>query len=150
MQGQGMENVGDRTLYWYSLWRGTEGTGVRLVSWERDRLGYLQPVRGGGGRVLSCPFEVVSDEADVFLNVSGLGEYCTLRASLVDEGFRPLPGYSGAGAVRVSENGLKVRLRWPTDQRLDNDLVRMRLDIQFEGIRAEDARLHTAYVENQR
>ena len=28
MQGQGMENVGERTLYWYSLWRGTDGITV--------------------------------------------------------------------------------------------------------------------------
>ncbi|MCI0633283.1 MAG: hypothetical protein L0206_05110, partial [Actinobacteria bacterium] len=38
-QGQGWENVGDHTLYWYSVW--SQGR-VRLATWERDRLGYFE------------------------------------------------------------------------------------------------------------
>jgi len=83
MQGQGMENVGDRTLYWYSLWRGTEGSGVRLISWERDRLGMLKPfrpwLRGSGGlplemHTISCPIRVFEGgKARIYVNASGLG-----------------------------------------------------------------------------
>ena len=42
MQGQGWENVGDHTLYWYNVW--TQGR-VRLATWARDRLGYFEIVR---------------------------------------------------------------------------------------------------------
>ncbi len=37
-QGQGWMNMGDHTLYWYSVW--SQGR-VRLATWERDRLGYF-------------------------------------------------------------------------------------------------------------
>src|SRR2546425_11429809 len=63
MQGQGMENVGDRTLYWYSLWRGTPGSGVRMVSWERDRLGYLQAFHPGNPRAITAPIQVTEGNA---------------------------------------------------------------------------------------
>jgi hypothetical protein len=38
-QGQGWENVGDQTLYWYSVW--SQGR-IRLATWLRDRLGYFE------------------------------------------------------------------------------------------------------------
>jgi hypothetical protein len=38
-QGQGWANVGDQTLYWYSVW--SQGR-VRLATWLRDRLGYFE------------------------------------------------------------------------------------------------------------
>ena len=41
-QGQGFANVGDKSLFWYSAW-GMPIDGVRVATWERDRLGFLQP-----------------------------------------------------------------------------------------------------------
>ncbi len=38
-QGQGWENVGDQTLYWYSVW--SQGR-IRLATWLRDRFGYFE------------------------------------------------------------------------------------------------------------
>jgi hypothetical protein len=38
-QGQGWANLGDQTLYWYSVW--SQGR-VRLATWLRDRLGYFE------------------------------------------------------------------------------------------------------------
>ena len=37
--GAGLENVGDQTLYWYSVW--SQGR-IRLATWLRDRLGYFE------------------------------------------------------------------------------------------------------------
>ena len=79
MQGQGMENLGDQTLYWYSLWRGPSGSGVRMVSWERDRLGMLKPFDPREARVISCPIQVTTGEANVYVNASGLNDYSRLR-----------------------------------------------------------------------
>ena len=146
MQGQGMENLGDQTLYWYSLWRGPSGSGVRMVSWERDRLGMLKPFDPREARVISCPIQVTTGEANVYVNASGLNEHSRLRVGLMDEGFRLIPGYSGTDAAVVSEDGLRSPVRWKADRSLRPSLGRVRLDVQFEGIRPEDCRLHAIYV----
>ena len=42
VQGQGFENVGEETLFWYAPWPEQLSNGVRVASWQRDRLGYFQ------------------------------------------------------------------------------------------------------------
>ena len=111
MQGQGMENVGDLTLYWYALWR-HDGQ-VRLATWERDRFGYVTPHDPREeARLISCPVCADNGETQVFLNVSGLGEYATVRVELLDLEVKPLAGYSGADAALVRESGLRVPVQW--------------------------------------
>jgi hypothetical protein len=159
VQGQGMINHGDRTLYWYSAWRSVEGAGVFLVSWPRDRFGCLsafRPFNNGPGcldnganpphRVITCPIQIVNDEANVYVNVDGLGEHTHLRINLVDEGFRPLNGCAGADTAIINENGLRVSVKWKKTPALTKNLGRVRLDIEFAGIRPEDARLFAVYV----
>lgn len=141
MQGQGMENVGDETYYWYSLWKGTCGTGVRMVKWTRDRLGSLIPFAPKGARVLTCPIDI-EGSARLYVNASGLGEYSSLQISVLDEGFRPVPGYA---PVTIHEDGLRAPVQWP-----DHDVIaegRFRIEVQFSGIRPEDCRLHALYLE---
>ena len=60
IQGQGFENVGDETLFWYAPWPEEASDGVRVTSWPRDRLGYFSPYEGGiwvyaGGTRTSSP-----------------------------------------------------------------------------------------------
>jgi hypothetical protein len=145
MQGQGMENAGDRTLYWYSIWRGTPGSGVRLVSWERDRLGYIKPFDKHNPRVISSLLRVVEGQSGAYLNASGLGEYSRIRVGLMDEGFQPIAGYGVDDALPLVADGLRIPLRWKAHDRLPGDKA-MRLDVRFEGVRPEDCRLHAAYV----
>lgn len=140
MQGQGMENVGDSTLYWYSLWKGTGGTGVRMVTWERDRLGYLQPFKPEAARAITCPL-TIEGSAKVYVNASGLGQHSHLHVEVLDEGFRPLEGYAGA---RVDADSLRAPLVWEGGDSLSDRTVR--LDVQFGGVRPEDARLHALYI----
>ncbi|MDI7275385.1 MAG: hypothetical protein QME94_05365 [Anaerolineae bacterium] len=156
MQGQGMENIGDRTLYWYSLWRGTDGSGVRMVSWERDRLGMLKPYRPGRRegapsqvkmQAVSCPIQVLpGGAARVHLNASGLGRHSQLRISVLDHGFRPIPGYSGDEGVVIAEDGLRLPVCWPRGDVLLPSQGVVRLQVSFEGVRAEDGCLHAVYV----
>lgn len=160
VQGQGMENVGDETLYWYSLWRGNYGSGVRLVTWARDRLGGLQPFRPRDHRLdsenappppmqaetISTPLDVLGAESGAFVNASGLGQYSRLRVDVLDEGFHPVPGFSGEGAAVVGADGFRVPLKWPGGAKLPASLGALRLRVHFEGVRAEDARLHAVYV----
>lgn len=77
--------MGDQTLYWYAPWRGTEGSGVRMVSWPRDRLGMLRPFLPKAPRAITCPIQIVGGTAKVFLNASGLGQYSHFRVGLLTE-----------------------------------------------------------------
>lgn len=147
MQGQGMENVGDRTLYWYSLWRGTGGSGVRVISWGRDRLGYVKPFRTDSPMIISCPARVEGGPMRAFANVSGVGEHSRLRIGLVDEGFRAIPGYSVEDAEPIHADTLKQPLRWRGGDAVSPALKTVRFDVRFEGVRVEDGRLHAVYLE---
>ncbi|PYV16722.1 MAG: hypothetical protein DMG07_07215, partial [Acidobacteria bacterium] len=71
MQGQGMENVGDKTLYWYGTWRAVDRGGVRMCSWDRDRLGMLKPFRPDEPQAISCPITVAQGRARIYVNASG-------------------------------------------------------------------------------
>jgi hypothetical protein len=146
IQGQAFANRDDRTLYWYSAWRGAESAGVLMVSWERDRLGALRPFQPDDARAISCPIEITAGEAPVAVNVSGLGEHTTLRIGLLDEGFRPVPAFSGNDAAVLAESGLRQSIRWPNTAGIPAALGRVRLDIRFEGVRPEDAALHAVYI----
>lgn len=140
MQGQGMHNVDDKTYYWYSLWRGTGGTGIRLATWERDRLGTLKPFHPEDARAITCPLKI-DGKAHIYVNVSGLGDYSQLQINLLDEGFRPIIGYPSAW---ISENGVFVLIQWGTTNHIEDKTIR--LDIQFVGVRPEDCKLHAIYV----
>ena len=153
MQGQGMLNRGDRTLFWYELWAASD---VRLATWERDRLGYLQVFRERQlvelpePHVLSCPLRPTGD-TQVALNVAGLGEYTEVAVELVAEDLTPLPGFSGQAAAVVRENGLDVRVRWGKGELVPAavggaDAGGYRVQVTFRGVRAEDARLYSIYV----
>ena len=146
MQGQGMENFGDQTLYWYSLWRGTGGSGIRLVTWPRDRLGMLKPFSPSTPQTISCPIQMLEGQGKVYVNASGLGEYSQLRIGLMDEGFRPVAGYSGEDAAIIAEDGLRTPVWWKDGDSLLPSHGLVRLGIHFAGIRPEDCRLHAIYI----
>ncbi|MSU64651.1 MAG: hypothetical protein EXS38_00775 [Opitutus sp.] len=147
IQGQGFVNEGNRTLFWYAAWRGRDDAGIRMVSWERDRLGYVRPFREKGGQVISTRFALRGPApAALRLNVAGLGPNARVRVSLVDGGFRPVPGYSGVAAATVTENGLEVPVTWAAKQDLPAHAGDLRMQIEFLGTRPEDVRLYSAYL----
>jgi len=145
-QGQGMENVGDKTYFWYGTWRAVDRGGVRLCTWERDRLGMLKPFSPREARTVSCPIRVVDGKARVYVNASGLGEHSRLTVGLLDEGFRPVPGFSGADAAVLTTSGFREPVTWKGGGAVLPSQRTVRLDIRFEGVRPEDAHLHAAYV----
>ncbi|MDB6169288.1 MAG: hypothetical protein JWM88_2152 [Verrucomicrobia bacterium] len=146
MQGQGMENVGDETLYWYSLWRGNTGSGVRLVTWPRDRIGAIAPFKPTQAQAITCPVQVTGGDVRAFLNVGGLGEYTSIRVSLLDEGFHPVPGYSGNEGAVVTANGFRTPVPWKNGAALPISARPFHLQIEFVGVRPEDARLYALYL----
>jgi hypothetical protein len=145
MQGHGMENVGDRTLYWYSTWRALDSTGVRVTTWERDRLGIIRPFMSGA-RAISCPIQVVEGEANVYVNAGGLGPHSELRVGLLDEGFRDVPGFRVEESEPIRQASLRAPVRWRHGRALSSALGRVRLDIHFERTRPEDIALYAAYL----
>ena len=156
MQGQGMLNRGERTMFWYEVWASSD---VRLATWERDRLGYLQVfkekqlVELPEPHVLSCVLRPTGD-AEVSLNVAGLGEHTEVSVELLGEDFRPLPGFSGDEAAVVATDGLDVAVRWGKGAAVPaavgdgsgGSAGGYRVQVTFRGVRAEDARLYSIYV----
>ena len=138
---------------------------VRLASWERDRIGYFEAMRGEGGHSVTCP---LAGATEFSANVGGLGPYTELRFELLDEGFHPLPGFSGAdaavltgleGAGEGEEDlvpgqesrreaapaaGLSEPIRWRRPVLADAGALR--LQVTFAGIRPEDGRLYALYA----
>ena len=147
MQGQGFANVGNDTLFWYSVWIVPEG-GVRFARWDRDRLGYLQPFVGPKDtpHLISAAVPTDGKGVAISLNVAGLNELSKVKVSVLDEQFHQLPGYSGADCTAPEKAGLRQRVQWGTKDRVTaNGPIRVRVD--FGGLRPEDLKLYAVYVE---
>ncbi len=164
LQRNAFANIGDRTVYWYSLgrtgnpvWSNQQPTGVRVATWVRDRLGSFSPCRPNHGlcgeydpHCISCPIEATSPGTELFINADGLGQYSQLQVELLDLRFRPIPGYSGDDCVPLSESGLRQPVRWRNQSSLARFDHPIRVRINWRGIRPEDAQLYAVYVEEHK
>ena len=153
MQGQGFENVGDETLFWYAPWPEVRSDGVRVASWHRDRLGYFQAFLKGESRpdrgyhCVSAPVDLEGRAARVLVNVDGISEYSHVSVEVLDEQFNPLVGYTKDVFIGPRASGLRQPVQWR-----DRDLIepvdgRVRIRASIEGIRPEDVRLYAIYLE---
>ena len=150
MQGQGFANVGKETLFWNSIWV-IPSAGVRVARWERDRLGYLSPFVGPKQtpHVISCPLSTGGGPATISLNVSGIGENSSIKVTVLDEQFRPIPGYEAGQCTGPSRPGLREVVSWGDKKTITaNKPIRLRVD--FGGIRPEDVRLYAAYLSTEK
>ena len=154
MQRNAWAHIGDRTVYWYSVWREFphRPTGVRVATWVRDRFGYFAASRPNTGfgsaydpHCISCPF-TIDEGARVFVNAAGLGEHSQLEVELLDLQFRRIPGYSGADAVTLTESGIRLPLKWAGGENLGKLDHPVRVRVNWKGVRPEDARLFAVYV----
>jgi len=159
-QGQGMYNVGDRTVTWYGIW-GFRNQAIRVASWTRDRLGYFQPKTDPleGQRwvdedrpdvvlpnFISCPMELKHAGARVFVNADRLSDNNYLRVELLDKGFNRIKGFSGEDCVLVRESGLRQAIRWKGQDQLPAFDTPVRVRVNYEGLRLEDSRVYAVYV----
>ena len=147
MQGQGYENVGDKTLFWYSAWREGE---VRLATWERDRLGYVSVDERRAlqePHLWTSPFQVQGDVALVSLNVDGISPNNHVSVAVTSERFEPIRGLAADDCVPVG-NGLRSAVRWKERDGIAAREQPVRLKIGFGGLRAKDVKLYAAYVES--
>ncbi len=154
----GYANIGERTLHFYSTWEYPMRGMVRIATWPIDRLGFFsavsKPVFQGEGyrdvavepHVISCPLRPDKADACIWLNVDRLGEYCQLRVELLDLGFNPIPGYSGGDCMAVAKSGFRQRVAWKQGETIGHFDHPVRLRVNWEGIRPEDAQLYAAYI----
>jgi hypothetical protein len=151
-QGQGFENIGDRTIAYYGIWPENDRnspTGVRIATWPRDRLGYFQPAPDTeGAQCVSSPLTNLRPGARVSLNATHLAPESQLTVELLDEQFRPLPGYTAADFVALTnKSGLRLPVAWRGKEKLDAIDRPVRVRVNWTGANADAARLFAIYVE---
>jgi hypothetical protein len=152
IQGQGFENIGDETLFWYAPWPEGDADGVRLATWPRDRLGYVHPYLGLDEKphLLTAPIDLAGAPARVWCNVAGLSEHARLRVSVLDERFRPVVGLTADACTGPATSGFRQAVTWQSIDTLQPDLSPVRLRVDFAGVRPEDVKLYALYVEAKR
>ena len=149
IQGQGFENIGGETLFWYAPWPEHDSDGIRVANWVEDRLGYFQCFLRSeeDPHFISAPLDLEGRPARIYLNVDGISEYSQLSVEILDEEFRKIHGYSRKECITFQKSGLRQPVRWKTRDIIEtNNPVRVR--VNFEGIRAEDVKIYAVYLEH--
>lgn len=157
MQGQGFENVGDKTYFYYGAadprtWTAGDKPipargGLGLATLPRDRLGDLR-VRDygeGASEFITTPL-TAKDGQRIFLNADGLGADATLKLELMTRDERLLPGYSGPDAAVVRTSGFQVPVTWRGQERLYGLPSGFRIKATFEGGKKEAIRFSALYL----
>ena len=152
-QGQAFHNIGDRTFVYYGIWTENDRnspTGVRVATWPRDRLGYFAPApEAKEVHCISSPFASLRDGARVYVNATGLSDSGQLTVELLDEQFRPLPGYAAADFVPFeAKSGLRLPVVWRGAKALEKASKPVRIRVNWTGSDPEKTRLFAVYIEN--
>jgi hypothetical protein len=149
MQGQGCENIGDETVFWFGLWPESDSDGVRIATWGKDRIGHLEPFVHPGQDcfIITDEIHTSGKPTRVSLNVSGICEYSKISVSVLDEDYNALPGYSAVECSELTEGGFKLPVIWQNKITVNSGRP-IRLKIDFGGIRPEDIKLYAIYLEN--
>ena len=149
--GNGILNVGGETRIYFGRWRNadfrrgenvpTDYYGeVALATLPRDRWGALGLFAGTTeGSVISTPVTLpslaASGGADLALSLNADGADA-MRVDVLDQGFKPLPLFSGAnGGVPAEANGLDCAVNWPAAKlgQLGGQTVRLRTAVRRRG-----------------
>ena len=163
MQGQGFENIGNETLFWYFQWPEQKSDGVRVAVWPRDRLGCFQAYAHGplttgeqgtglaaGGsttpHIISAPIDLKGQPVRVSLNADPPNQYCGVSVEVLDEHFHPVEGYTHTDCDPIREGGFRQQVTWNSNG-IPAMANRIRIRIDFTGIRFEDALLYAVYLE---
>jgi hypothetical protein len=118
-----------------------------VARWDRDRLGYLQPFVNSGKtpHVISTPISTGGKPTAITLNINGLGQWSSVRVTLLDEQLRELPGYTAKDCTGPEQSGLDQRVVWGKNRNVVASApIRVRVD--FTGVRPEDVQLYAIYL----
>ena len=155
IQGQGFENVGDETLFWYAPWPEEASDGVRVTSWPRDRLGYFSPYDAGiwaysietDPHFVSAPIDLAGSAARLTVNVEGINEHSSITVEIQDRAFRPVAGYERDASQGLAGPGLAQPITWQGHEVIDGVTGPIRVRVDFGGVRPEDVRLYAVYLD---
>lgn len=147
LQGHAFVNVGDQTMIWYSHWDCEEkhrSQEIGLATLRRDGFCYLsRHSPGDSGHCVTSLISPTIRGAALLLNVSGASQAAPVLVELLDERDRPLAGYSGAQAARVTTDGTRNVVSWPENRTLPRDQpVAVRVTLPDN----DKARLFAIYV----
>ena len=143
-----------------------------MARWPRDRLGYAEvvpdpkpdlltpedthalfwgkhrqlPIAKTDPHFISCPIHLGKAGARIFVNADGLSHQSSVKVEILDEQFRPMPGYSGDSCVPITEGGLRQPVSWEGKEALEKYDHPIRVKVLLDGERLEDAHLYAAYV----
>ena len=151
IQGQGFENVGDRTYIWYGAWdlraerKHTRG-GVGLATLERDRFGSLSVRDPAGQGSFVTSLLQVGQEARLWVNADGIAEDASLRVELLDELERPLPAFSGERGGIVQQSGLKSPVLWDGEEQMRGLQDPFKIKVTFAGGNRSALKFYALYV----
>ena len=159
IQGQGFENIGEKTFLYYGAWdpRPTGGPevkrgGVGIASWPRDRMGDLVFDASGEGpgdyqmpkvRAELVTAAVSRPKTGFFVNVDGLSKEAVLRVEVLDALERPLEAFSGKNAALVKQHGFQVPVTFAGKAEMPE---KVRLRFVFEGAKRSAIRMSAVYV----
>ena len=155
IQGQGFENVGEETLFWYAPWPEEASDGVRVTGWPRDGLGYFSPYDSGiwaygdgsDPHFVSAPIDLESGAARLTVNVEGINEHSHITVEIQDQAFRPVPGYERDTSQGPAGPGLAQPVTWQDHDVIDGAAGPIRVRVNFGGVRPEDVRLYAVYLD---
>ena len=160
LQGQGFENVGDKTYVYYGAWdprcfepyepRG----GLGLATLERDRFGGLSPrtdKTDGDDALLITEAISCKGRLRIEVNVDGLGDRlgdgAALEVELLDEHERPIAGYSGADSSVVRRSGYRVPATWKSGATVEcNPEAPIKVCVRFTGDDKAKSSLYAIYL----
>ena len=153
MQGQGFDNINGETLFWYAPWGGCNG--IRVAKWEQDRLGYFEAFLGmkmnslQESHFVSAAIDLEGKPAKVEINVSGLSEYTDISVEILTERFEAISGFGRDECTGPKESGLRQLVTWGNRESLEGIDGKVRVRVNFGGIRPEDVKIHAIYVSDQ-
>lgn len=156
MQGEGFENVGDKTYIYYGAadprtWTAGDKPipargGVGLAILPRDRLGHLRVRDYGEGASEFITNSLDSQKGTrLFVNADALGADATLKIELLTHDERPIRGYSGKDAAIVKTSGFQVPVEWKSGAPRGLP-ARFKIKATFDGSRKEDIRFSALYL----
>ena len=149
LQGHAFADVGEQTYIWYSHWDSEDqfrSMDIGLATIRRDGFGYLSRQDADApGHCVTATLPASAAGRQVWVNVEGASDAHPLTVELLDGRDRPLPGYSGADAAKVTAPGTRRLVEWPArpDHRGPRDgEFAVRLTFPQSG----DVRLYAVYV----
>jgi len=169
LQGQGFENVGDKTYIWYGSWDLTASGAtpqvntndmvlshgdVGLLTLRRDGFGHVSVLDPktvgkndafgtGVGSLMTVAFNVEGGSARLFANVETAkdGKVCF---EVLDRRGVPLNGFSLGDSIPLEQSGVKVGVRWKSGSSIPPGTYRVRGQIERKG--TTSPQLYAFYV----